>query len=141
MLFRTVICSCRHRLFEWVMTGIMLGLALEIAIWPNTIGASAFYYMLRVIGSTNLNMFFAVAGLLRVAALIANGTWPVVGPRIRACSAGAASIIWFQMVIALLLVAPVNGVPSPGIPVYLALTIGELLSAYRAATDVRTKPR
>lgn len=141
MLFNLFVCHCRHRLFEWVMTAAMLGLAIEIAIWPGTIGASAFRYMLQVVGTQNLGTFFAVAGLLRIAALTANGRWPVYGPRIRAVAAGCGALIWFQMLIALFILAPKSGIPSPGIPVYLALTFGELISAYRAATDVRSKPR
>lgn len=141
MLFNLLVCHCRHRLFEWTMTVAMLGLALEIAIWPGTIGASAFRYMLQVVGTSNLSMFFMMVGLLRIAALIANGQWPVYGPRCRAVGAGFGALIWFQMVIALLILAPTSGIPSPGIPVYLALTTGELISAYRAATDVGNRHR
>jgi hypothetical protein len=131
-----------HRLFEWVTTAMMLSMAIEIAIWPGTIGASAFRYILQMIGPTNMGLFFAVFGLLRIAALIANGHWPVYGPWMRTIGAGAAALLWFQMDIALVMLAPHNnGTPSPGIPVYLALTIGEILSAYRAMTNVGNRPR
>lgn len=140
MLFQYLVCHCRHRLFEWTMTAAMLGLAFEIIIWPGTIGASAFRYMLQLVGPTNLGLFFAIAGLLRIAALVANGQWPVYGPRCRAVGAAMGALIWFEMLAALFILAPENGVPSPGIPVYLALTTGELISAYRAATDVGRKP-
>jgi len=129
---------CRDRLFEWVMTTAMLGLAVEIAIWPSTIGASSFRFILAVVSSQNMGLFFTMFGLMRIAALIANGHWPEHGPRLRAMGAGAASLMWGQMCVALLMLAPHNqGVPSPGIPIYLALTIGELFSAYRAISDAR----
>ena len=132
----------RDRLFEWVMTLAMLGLSLEIAIWPQTIGASSFRLILMLVSAENMGVFFLVFGLMRIAALIANGNWPVHGPRLRAMGAGAAALMWAQMCVALLMLAPHNlGVPSPGIPVYLALTLGELTSAYRAMTDARLPTR
>lgn len=132
----------RDRLFEWVMTLAMLGLALEIVLWPATIGASSFRLILRLVSAEHMAVFFAVFGLMRIAALFANGSWPVHGPRLRAMGAGSAALMWGQMCVALLMLAPFNqGVPSPGLPVYFALTIGELVSAYRAVTDERRPPR
>lgn len=128
----------RDRLFEWVMTVIMLGLATEIVIWPETIGNSSFRFILKVVSAEHMAAFFVVFGLMRIAALIANGSWPKHGPRLRAMGAGSAALMWGQMCVALLLLAPHNqGIPSPGIPVYFALTIGELVSAYRAMSDER----
>lgn len=141
MLFNFLVCHCRHRLFEWMMTAAMLMLALEIIIWPGTIGASAFRYIARVVYPENLALFFLVIGAFRIVALFANGQWPVIGPRIRAGAAFGAAIIWGQMLAALIVLAPTTGIPSPGIPVYFAITIGELISAYRAATDVGKRPR
>lgn len=130
----------RDRLFEWVMTVAMLGLSIEIAIWPGTIGASSFRYILHIVSAENMAFFFGIFGGLRIAALIANGSWPVHGPRLRAMGAASASLMWAQMCVALLMLAPLNnGVPSPGLPVYFALTIGELVSAYRAMTDERPR--
>jgi hypothetical protein len=120
------------------MTITMLGLAVEIAIWPAAVGSSSFHFLLVIIGPLNIGMFFMAFGLLRIAALIANGSWPEHGPRMRAMGAGAAALMWGQMFVALLLLAPQNnGIPSPGIPLYFCITIGELLSAYRAISDAR----
>lgn len=114
----------------------MLLLAFEIFLWPGTIQASAFRYIGRVVQPENLAVFFFFIGLCRIIALFANGQWPVIGPRIRAFAAVGAAIIWGQMLAALIVLAPHAGIPSPGIPVYFAITVGELISAYRAATDV-----
>jgi hypothetical protein len=127
---------CGNRLFEWVMTAAMLGLTIEIMLWPETIKASAFRFMLEMISTQFLGWFFLIAGSLRVAALIANGSWPVYGPYLRSFTAGATALIWMQMDAALLVLVPINEAPSPGIPVYFALTIGELISCYRALSDV-----
>ena len=130
---------CRNRLFEWVMTLSMIGMAVEIAIWPKAVAASSFRLMLGVINPLNIGMFFLAFGLLRIAALIANGSWPEHGPRMRAMGAGAAALMWGQMCVALfLLTAQRNGIPSPGISLYFFLTVGELVSAYRAISDART---
>jgi hypothetical protein len=129
---------CRNRLFEWVMTLSMLGMAIEIGIWPRAVQTSSFRLMLDIIDPLNVGMFFMAFGLLRIAALIANGSWPEHGPRMRAMGAGAAAMMWGQMGIALiLLTSQRDGVPSPGISLYFFMTIGELLSAYRAMSDAR----
>jgi hypothetical protein len=128
----------RDRLFEYVMTAAMLGLAIEIVVWPSTISASSFRFILVVVTAENMAAFFAIFGMMRIAALIANGSWPVHGPRLRAMGAGASALMWGQMCLALFILAPMNtGIPSPGIPVYFALTIGEVVSAYRAICDER----
>jgi hypothetical protein len=122
------------------MTLAMILIALEIAVWPNTLAAGSFRLMLVIITPASLALFFGAFGLLRVAALIANGGWPEHGPRMRAMGAGAAALMWAQMCIALILITPhLNGTPSAGISVYFALTIGELVSAYRAISDARPR--
>lgn len=132
----------RDRLFEWVMTLAMLGLSVQIILWPNTIEASSIVLILRLVSPENMAVFFGVFGLMRIAALIANGSWPTHGPRLRAMGAGSAALMWGQMFVALLMLAPFNqGVPSPELPVYFALTIGEIVSAYRAMTDERLPHR
>lgn len=131
---------CGNRLFEWAMTAAMLGLAIEIMIWPGTIGSSAFRFILQVVSAEALGFFFLFAGAMRIAALIANGSWPIYGPYLRSFTAGAAAMIWVQMDAALFLLDTIHAAPSPGIPVYFALTIGELISCYRALSDARTRP-
>src|ERR1017187_1841283 len=131
---------CRNRLFEWAMTIAMLGLALEIAVWPSSIATGSFRLLLIVINPTGLALFFGAFGLLRIAALIANGSWPEHGPRMRAMGAGAAALMWGQMCIALvMLTSQRDGVPSPGIALYFFLAIGELVSAYKAISDARPR--
>lgn len=138
----TLMTWYRDRLFEWIMALIMIGLAALMFVWPNAVQASDFRIILTIVSAENMALFFAVFGLLRAAALIANGSWPVHGPRLRAMGAGSGALMWMQMTVALVLFAPFNeGVPSPGIPVYFALTIGEIVSAYRAMTDERTSHR
>lgn len=128
----------RDRLFEWVMAAAMIGFGVEIMIWPHTIQASSFRHILQIISAERMSLFFMFFGVLRVAALVANGNWPIYGPRFRTIGAGVASLMWSQLGLSLFLLVPLNdGIPSPGIPVYFALAIGELISAYRAVIDAR----
>lgn len=136
---RAVVDYFAWRMFEWCAALMLLGLALHIAMWPHSIGASSFRFILLFVGSSMLGFMFFVAALIRIAALIANGSWPAWGPWLRAGGALMGSIIWAQMTLALLLLVPNVGTPpSPGIPVYAILAIFELISIYRAlAADER----
>ena len=139
-MLRRLAVHFESRLFELASTSMMLGLALLIGLWPEAIGASAFRYMLQALSPTWLGGGFFVAGAVGLAALVANGYWPFCGPILRAARALAGALIWFQMCIALLMLIPNAGTPpSPGIPVYLVLTIFELFSMYRALVLVNVK--
>jgi hypothetical protein len=128
----------RDRLFEWIMAVAMFSIGAQMMIWTDTIRASAFRHILRVIDSQHLGLFFLFFGAVRMIALVANGKLPKYGPWMRTAGAGVAAMLWGQLCVSLILLFPFNnGVPSPGIPVYFALTIGELISAYRAVNDVR----
>jgi hypothetical protein len=130
----------RDRLFEWVATCGMLLTAAELVYWPNTIEASSFHLLLYVITPGGMAIFLGGFGLLRIVALIANGSWPSHGPRLRAMGAGAAAVMWAQMGMALAQSVSERGTLSPGVPIYLVLTLGEIFSAYRAMGDARIRP-
>lgn len=126
------------RLFEWVTTFVMLGWAVTIVIWPDTITIGAFRWML-VAGFTPLvlGLFFAIVGGIRISALVVNGRSELWGPRLRAFGAVAGGIIWAWLAIALIFLVNETSAPSPGIWTYLGLMLGEIVSCTRAAADVR----
>jgi hypothetical protein len=128
-----------NRLFEWGMAFAMLALALQIFVWPRTLAASAFRYLSYAISEEHIGLFFLTVALARGAALVINGRSSVYGPRVRALGALAGAIIWAQMDLALFALLQEAVVPSPGIPIYLSLTVCEMISCYRAATDVRIR--
>ena len=127
---------CRNRIFEWMSTFMMVGIAVCVLITPRTIEMGAFRFMVEI-GMTSgpVAIIFAVFGALRVVALYANGKWQPLGARARFAGALVAALMWFQMLLALFLLGRVTGTLSIGIPVYLALTIGEILSCHKAAID------
>lgn len=125
------------RLFDLVMVGATIGLAIQITVWPGTIEASAFRYLNLAINTYNLRDVLLLGGLLSLAALIANGHWPVYGPACRATGALLRGVIWSMMTFSLwVLHVELGGPPSPGISIYLMLTLGELLSFYRALRKI-----
>jgi hypothetical protein len=138
-----MLLSIRHyfegRLFEWAMATSMVLLALETIVWPRTLEASAFFWMVGVMPSSLISAFLLVFGLSRMGALIANGRSLVHGPRVRAIGALAGAVLWAQFDLALIASFTAKGPPSPGIPFWFTFTFAELYSAYRASSDVRSR--
>jgi hypothetical protein len=130
---------CRHRLFEWMTTLMMLGIAVVLAVTPASIALGSFRY-LELAGFTPvmLGTAFMAGGALRIVALYLNGRSRVYGPRLRAAGALLGAFVWAEMAIALVHLTPVVGTISIGVPVYCFLALGEMMSCYRAATDVRS---
>lgn len=122
-----------NRLFELAMTVAMLGIAIWVMVWPGSIEAGSFKFLLRVMSAGAVIGIYALLGVARIAALIANGSWPFYGPIVRAIGALFAAFVWAQMSAALFLWSDVTGrPPSIGIPVYATLALFELVSMYRA---------
>lgn len=125
-----------NRLFDLAGSLMMIGLSLHILIWPGSIRASLFRFMLNLMAPLWIVLLLGVGGVLRLAALIANGAWPLYGPKLRACGAVVGASIWAQMCTSLILVNASTGRdPSPGITVYLVLTSVELIAMCRALVD------
>lgn len=127
------------RLFEWMTALMMLGMAVIIAANPHTVKVGGFYLMSNVgITATTLAVISTFIGCIRIAALFANGTWPIWGPRFRAACSLLASVMWMQMFLALIAWSTESGYVSIGASIYLCLALGEVISCYRAATDGRS---
>lgn len=136
----TAVIRTNGRLFEWMTSLMMLGMAFVIALNPQTVKVGGFYLMSYVgLTAPVLGVIFTLVSCVRVAALFANGFIPAWGPRARGACAIVGAAIWAQMMCALAAWSSQNGYISIGVPVYAALTLGELISCYRAATDVRTR--
>ena len=114
----------------------MTSLGIWLLIWPSAIDASAFRFILFESHSGFLPWFFITCGALSAMALGANGHIGSTGCRIRAWAAMIRGVLWLEMAIALVLLFINTGsIPSPGIPIYSVLMVGELLSCYVAARD------
>ena len=130
---KAIVTHFENRLFELAMTVAMLGIAIWVMIWPASIEAGSFRYLLEVISPATVVALYALLGVARFAALIANGHWQIYGPLVRAIGALLAAFVWAQMSAALFLWGEVTGKPpSIGIPVFGTLALFELISMYRA---------
>lgn len=119
-------------------TGALLGVGVEMVIWPNAFAVSKLQFMLDVIGSGTLTVFLLVVGWFRALALFLNGGWPIWGARVRMFAAIGGAAVWLQMGLSLILVQLAShGPPSPSVPLYISLVGAELWSTYRAAGDAR----
>lgn len=132
----------RNRLFEWVSTLMMWGIALTILWYPHTVATSSFHWLLILgFNSDHLMISFIGFGACRAGALVANGRWPVIGPVFRAVGAVGGAFLWFTLALSLYQMSYETDTLSLGVPVYAALTIGEIFSVFRAGTDVRPRSR
>jgi hypothetical protein len=129
---------CAPRLFEWMTASMMIGISLTTAFDPQSVSRGGFHGLYELgFSAPLLATFFMLAGCVRVAGLFANGMWPVIGPRFRAAGALAGSFIWLQMLYSLTVWSMKQGYFSLGVPVYACLSVGEFISCWRAASDVR----
>lgn len=124
------------RLFEWSFAAATLGLAVEIFMWPGMMSRSAFRWIITdYVKDENLALFILVLGIIRVAALAANGASFVIGPILRSVCAIISAVIWGQFASSLIVYA--QPVPSPAIPFWIVSTLAEIYVAYRAMLDLR----
>ncbi len=139
-MIRTVSRYLNGKLFEWFAALNMAGIGTIILIWPETLGWSAFKYLVTVgTGPLLIGLVCFIIGYARVLALIINGRSWVYGPRVRAWCSLLSAVLWLQIFISLARFAFSDiGVPSLGLSNWAWLFFGELIVAYRAATDVRT---
>ncbi len=121
------------RLFEWVMSAALISLGIHLALHPVLIAASRFYNLAFAISQTHLTILCIVVGLARMFTLATSGLWLPWCARIRALGSIVATTIWLQLGIALLLNP--FGPPSPGVPLYFTLAMGELISIWRSRRE------
>lgn len=124
-----------NRLFEWISTSMMLGIASTLYLSPHSISASAFRLLLDVLPQSVIADLFFTFGLVRIIALVANGRIPYYGPIMRALCAVGGAVMWFQLGLALFLASIGYDHVSPGVTFYFCMGVGEIVSCYRAAAD------
>lgn len=130
-----------NRLNEWIMVICLFGLSLQLFLLTPDTSSGSEKFLLQYLSPDFIGLVYLVVCYCRACALVINGQSLVYGPQTRAMGALAGALIWGQMDISLIKLY-VNGVTanSPGISLYFAMTIGELFTVYRAATDVRRSP-
>ncbi|MBN9444401.1 hypothetical protein [Bosea sp. (in: a-proteobacteria)] len=80
-------------------------------------------------------LLFAVMGTMRSVALFANGKLPLYGPLMRYAGSLVGALTWSAMMTPLLLDSLITRKVSLFVPLLGMLTLGELISVYRAVRD------
>jgi hypothetical protein len=133
---------CVNRIIEWMATLMLLNTAATLLVWPDTLEAGAFKYLLAMgfapgmFGSALLSIT-----IFRVFALIFNGRRLPWSARVRAFGAMVGVYVFAHLAFALfVLTMKETGEPSISIGTYALLACGELFSCLRAGADVNEKP-
>lgn len=133
---------CANRQFEWTATAAMAAVAVGTMIFPGALERGPFRLLGELgLGSLGVGTIMGTFAVLRAIALYANGNWQPYGAWLRAFGAGAAAVIWFQMMLALIALSMATGLFLVSIPIYGVLTVSELFSCYRAGFDERRPHR
>lgn len=126
------------RLFELAMTVAMLGEGLLLLVSPRSIEASSMKYLIDVMPLWLCILLFLWLGGARIVALALNGHWMPYGGYVRAVGAVAGAVMWAQMGASLLTnnIAKDDAL-SPGIPIYVTLSLFEIVSMYFALVGTK----
>lgn len=124
---------------EWYMSGLLFCWGTYVALHPELFTSPATREILA--GLTEMAGNFPPAaiwglsavmtGLIRAAALFINGAYTRT-PLIRLIMSFASAFIWTQVFIGLLK----SNIPNMGLTVYAGAVVVDIVSAYRAATDM-----
>lgn len=125
-----------NRLFEWVVSGMMVMMGFTIAL-PGEVTSDPLSILSKngFIGEDGLAFFFGMVGIARLCALWASSQFHTYGPRVRAVGSALGSAIWLEMTLASLYSGYLSNKTTLAAAIYGSLTIGELVSCYRATYD------
>ena len=125
-----------NRLFEWVVSGMMVLIGFTIAL-PGEVISDPLNLIIgyHIMGEEGLAFLFGVVGMGRMCALYVSSQYSNFGPRIRAIGSMLGSMIWMEMTIASIWSGAMSGKVTLAAAIYGSLTIGEVVSCYRATYD------
>lgn len=127
-----------QRVSEWVMTAAILGWSAVLAIDQSTFETSrSFTEIARYGDEEHWALICLIVGLLRLAALVVNGTFRQFrySPHLRGFASIAACIFWGQIALGVL-VAWSTGGSGTGVVAYLTFMALEAWNLFRAWADV-----
>lgn len=136
---KTVTYHLDGRLHEWTMAVSMALCGLAILMFPRMVHGSIMGILAVFLNSFVIGTIFLSLGLLRMAALIANGQSMQVGPRLRSIVAAITSVLWTTFTLSMVRVSFDQGFPSPMVFFWGPFTAAEIYISYRAVLDVRTR--
>jgi hypothetical protein len=125
-----------NRLFEWIVSAMMVLIGFTIAL-PGDVASDPLNLIIKFgwVGEDGLAFFFGVVGAARLCALWASSIYHIYGPRIRAVGSALGSAIWLEMTFASVWSGVLTNKTTLAAAIYGSLTVGELISCYRATYD------
>lgn len=135
---RGIVYFLDTRLYEWAFGIAMILVGGAMLIFPRMAHGSIMSILAAGLNSYAIGTIFLALGLLRLAALIANGRSMQIGPRIRSFVAVLTSALWTTFTLSMARVSFEQGFPSPMVFFWGPFTLAEVYISYRAVLDVRT---
>jgi hypothetical protein len=125
-----------NRLFEWIVSSMMVLMGFTIAL-PGSVVSDPLNLLISQgwVGEDGLAFFFGIIGVSRLCALWASSHFMSYGPRVRAIGSALGSAIWLEMTFASVWSGMLANKTTLAAAIYGSLTIGELVSCYRATYD------
>ncbi|WP_429068506.1 hypothetical protein [Bosea sp. OAE752] len=125
-----------NRLFEWIMAGGLLLMAFTLALPGDSLDRGTLR-LLAENGASEEAMAVTLGciGSMRAVALFANGKLPVYGPLMRYAGSFVGAFVWMMLMLPLVYDSLLSGKVSIFVPLLGMLTLGELISVYRAVRD------
>lgn len=122
---------------EWVNSGVMIGWGL-IIIFDGRPLEGAWYALGQVFGELVWALMFMIIGVLRLIALLANGTFPHSwygrwSPHVRVAASLISALAWFQLVLASIY-APYL---TTGLAAYLGFFVSDALNTLSSSAEAR----
>lgn len=125
-----------NRLFEWIMAGGLLMVAFTLALPGDSLDRGVLRLLIQSgFSEPAMTVLFAIIGTMRAVALFANGKLPFYGPLMRYFGSFVGALVWAMMMSPLAYDSLLSGNPSIFVPLLGMLTLGELISVYRAVRD------
>ena len=127
-----------NRGLEWFATAVTIDWGWTLLWEPPNLTSPGFQVMLHYLTEFSWAILMLTVGLLRLAALIVNGTFSETAysrwsPHVRAVGAFISLFFWIQITLSLILGSPTG----TGLAVYKWILVFELFNLVRCATDAR----
>ena len=126
------------RVSEWIMTCAILGWSAVLAADPLTFSTSpSFSVLATYAGETGWSFICLAVGLLRLSALIVNGTFRTFrySPHLRGVASVIACVFWGQIALGVFVAWWLGG-SGTGVIAYSTFMVIELWNLFRAWADV-----
>ncbi len=143
-IYRGVKDHLNIRWSEWLMLYPTFGMWIALNLDPHMFDKSAsFAYLRTYFDEGTWALILGFAGLVRVFALLINGTFKGFGisPHLRALAALIGVAIWSRYSMGLVLAAVHSDGALSGVVAWSPMVIIEVINLHRALTDARSAPR